>query len=128
MIATMSRKKTDSGRVRCAFGKRLRAAREKAGLAQAGLAEKLGLSQRTVAYWEQKPCYLLPEQLTLLADVLNVTTEDLLYDEPPKGKRGPTGRVKACFTRVTQLPKKEQNKIVDVVDALVNQASQGQRS
>jgi hypothetical protein len=47
----------------------------------------------------------------------------LLYDEPPKGKaaRGPTGKVRSTIEQVEKLPKREQARILEVVEALIAQ-------
>ena len=110
---------------RCGFGERLLKAREDSGLSQAQLADKLGVLQRTIAYWERRPSTLQPDQIAKLAMVLNVPAERLLFDVPPNGKavRGPAGKVKTTFEEVTKLPQREQAKILDVVKALIAQAA-----
>jgi transcriptional regulator with XRE-family HTH domain len=109
---------------RCGFGERLLKAREAAGLSQTELAEILGVLQRTIAYWERRPSGLRPEQIAKLAIALNVPVEQLLYDEPPNGKsvRGPIGKIRSTIEQVEKLPKREQAKILDVINALIAQA------
>lgn len=104
---------------RSAFGNRLLQAREQAGLSQAQVAQKLGVLQRTVAFWERRSCTLLPEQITALSELLKVPVEQLLFDSPPKAPRGPAGRVKKVFEEVSDLPRRQQQQIADVVEALV---------
>jgi transcriptional regulator with XRE-family HTH domain len=108
---------------RCGFGERLLRAREAAGLSQADLAGKLGVLQRTIAYWERRPSSLRPERIAELALALNVPAEQLLYEAPPKGKgaRGPTGKVRSTIEQVEKLPKREQARILEVVEALIAQ-------
>ena len=60
------------------FGERLHALRELAGLSQQQMADRLGLSQRAYAYWERNSVALRPEQLLKLADILEVSVEELL--------------------------------------------------
>jgi transcriptional regulator with XRE-family HTH domain len=109
---------------RCGFGERLLKAREAAGLSQTELGDKVGVLQRTIAYWERRPSSLLPEQISKLAVALNVPAERLIYDRPPNDKavRGPTGKVRSTIEQVEKLPKREQAKILDVVNALIAQA------
>jgi transcriptional regulator with XRE-family HTH domain len=57
---------------------RLHTRREQAGLSQQQLAERLGLSQRAYAHWERNPVALRPDQLLILAEVLNVSVDDLV--------------------------------------------------
>jgi len=113
---------------RTIFGERLARVRQEAGLTQGQLAEKLGTTQRMMTYWEREPVALRSEQLAAVADALGVTADFLLGRETKNQKRGngPVGRTKRVFERVSQLPRNQQQKILDVVDALVAQT--GQRS
>jgi len=109
---------------RTPFGERMAQAREQAGLTQESLAEKLGLDQRVVAYWERRPVALRPDQLTALADALHVTTDHLLgRDSKLPAAKGPPGRLRQLFEKAYKLPRHEQNQIVKFVEAYVNQYS-----
>jgi len=112
---------------RSAFGKRLLQAREQAGLSQAQVAQKLGVLQRTIAFWERRPCSLLPEQITTLSDILKVPVEQLLFDSPPKAARGPAGRMKKVLEEVSDLPRQQQQRIAEVVEALVDRHTNGHK-
>jgi len=108
---------------RTLFGQRMVQAREQAGLTQAQLATRMGVTQPVVAYWEREPVALRMEQLAALADTLGVTADYLLgrpNPQPPTPK-GPTGKVRQVFERVNQLPRHQQNKVVEFVEAYVNQ-------
>jgi len=64
------------------------------------------------------------DQLRLLAETLNVEIEDFFVDENKSKRRGgPTGRARKSFDALAQLPRSEQQKILDVIDALIAQAS-----
>src|SRR5271167_4363206 len=81
-----------SKRPRPAFGARLHARREQAGLSQAQVAEKVGVSPRAYGFWEREPIALRAEQLTTLAQVLGVTADALVGLRPAKQRGpGPTG-------------------------------------
>jgi len=86
------------------------------------LAEKLGTTQRAVAHWERDPVALRPDQIAAVADALNVTTDELLgrasKDRAPKG---PPGKLRLAFEKAHQLPRNQQNRIVEFVEAYVNQ-------
>ena len=60
------------------FGEQLRRAREKTGLTQQTLAEKLYVTRQTVSHWECGDRY--PDLLTTkrLSDILEVSLDDLL--------------------------------------------------
>lgn len=107
-------------RKRTAFGERLVAAREEVGMSQRELAEKLGITQRALSWWEREPVSLKPEQLAALTIALNITADFLLgIDLPKKRGTGPTGKARRVFEAVSKLPRHQQQKIVDVVETLV---------
>ncbi len=107
------------------LGERLALARHEVGLTQEQLAEKLGVTQRVITYWEREPVALRSEQLAALADALGVTADFLLGRESKKGRaNGPAGRARRVFETVSHLPRHQQQKIIDVVEALVAQTTQ----
>jgi len=102
------------------FAERLCRLRETAGLSQRAVAKQMGISQPAYANWETHNVSLKPEQLTMLAKVLGVRVEELL-EEPRSASRrgGPKGRVRQVFEMVSSLPRGQQQKIMDVVEAYV---------
>lgn len=52
--------------------------REARGLSQQQLAEKIGMSQGTIAMWETDKRRIPDDKLILLADFFNVTTDYIL--------------------------------------------------
>jgi transcriptional regulator with XRE-family HTH domain len=107
-------------RKRTAFGERLVAAREEAGVSQRELADKLGVTQRALSWWEREPVALRPEQIAQVATVLGVSTDYLLGMEAGKKRGGgPTGKARRAFEAVSKLPRHHQQKIVDVVETFV---------
>ena len=108
-------------RPRTPFGERLAQARERAGLTQVQLAEKLGTTQRAVAYWEREPDALKADQLATLADILGVTGDYLLGRQDSKpAPKAPPGKLRQVFEKAYQLPRHQQNKIVEFVEAYVD--------
>lgn len=94
-------------------------ARQRAGLSQNDLADKLGISRNVIAQWERSAVSLKAEQLLALADKLGVTVDALLGREPAKRGTGPVGRARQVFERVSQLPRATQQRILaNVEDAL----------
>jgi len=85
------------------IGERIKAARERMGLSQAGLAYKVGVSQPTVAAWEKVGAHKVNRSnLLRLASVLNVDPqwisfgtgrgiEEPLEDARPDGGANPRG-------------------------------------
>jgi transcriptional regulator with XRE-family HTH domain len=105
---------------RTPFGERVYAAREAAGLSQAEAAKQLGLSQNAYAMWERRPIALRPQQIEQLAAVLGVSVEALFGKVPlPAKPPGPLGRAKKAFEAVSQLPRGQQTRVLDLVESLV---------
>ena len=106
------------------FGNRLYEFRQRRGFSQRHVADSLGITQQSYAAWERRPVALKPEQLAALAQLLGCSVDDLLGIAPKPIKRGgPVGRTRQVFDQVSQLPRSQQRKIVEVVEALVAQAS-----
>jgi transcriptional regulator with XRE-family HTH domain len=105
------------------FGQRLADARERAGLTQQQLADKLRTSQRALARWERDPVALRPDQLVILANALGVSLDHLIGRADPRQAtaKGPPGKLRLAFERAHNLPRHEQNQIVKFVEAYVNQ-------
>jgi transcriptional regulator with XRE-family HTH domain len=105
------------------FGQRLADARERAGLTQQQLADKLRTSQRALARWERDPVALRPDQLFILADALGVSLDHLIGRADPRQAtaKGPPGKLRLAFERAHKLPRHEQNQIVKFVEAYVSQ-------
>ncbi len=108
--------------MRSPFGTRLCALREAAGLTQHQVAQQLGISQPPYALWERRDVSLKPKQLSMLAKILGVRVEELIEEPQPSPHRGgPVGRTRRVFERVSQMPRHQQQKIIEVVEALVAQ-------
>ena len=108
------------------FGERLHRQREQRGLSQKQMAEKLSITQQSYAAWERRSTALKPEQMTALARILDCSIEELIGGEA-KSRRGtgPAGRVRRVFDAVSRLPRHQQNKVAEFVEAFVAQHSNG---
>ena len=105
---------------RTPFGERLHAAREALGLSQAQVAEQLGMSQNAYACWERRTVALRPDQIERLAQILRVPVDALFNGNGGTDRKGgPTGKVRQVFERVSRLPRKQQAKVVEFVEAFV---------
>jgi transcriptional regulator with XRE-family HTH domain len=105
---------------RTAFGERMAQAREQAGLTQAQLAARMGVTQPVVAYWEREPVALRIEQLAALADALDVSADYLAgRSTKPRAPKGPPSRLRVAFEKAKKLPRSQQQHILKVVEAFV---------
>jgi transcriptional regulator with XRE-family HTH domain len=100
---------------------RLVALRKAKGLSQVELATLIGEPAANVAYWEKSEKPPRSDVLQRLANVLSVRVEDLLeLDRSPMRKaNGPIGIVQRTFEKVRKLPRRQQQQVVQVVEALV---------
>jgi transcriptional regulator with XRE-family HTH domain len=111
---------------RTAFGERLHAAREAAGLSQAQVAERIGVAQNAYAVWERHPVALKPQQIGELADILGVGVEEFFGRPSAKRRRGgPTGRLRQIFEEASTLSRSQQQKIVAILEPFVEQHGNG---
>ena len=80
--------------------------RKRNGLTQAGLAEKLNYSDKAVSKWERGES--MPDVLTLvqLAELFDVTVNDLLVD--PDALPENTGKVEKVMERAVQIATKNK--------------------
>ena len=63
-------------------------ARTKAGLSQAAVAEKLGISAASVCYWENGKTMPDPRKLTTIAELYGCTVDELLASDGSTGGGG----------------------------------------
>lgn len=102
---------------------RLAALRKAAGLSQTELAKAINVSQQTVAYWETSVVPPRSDVLPKMAKALGVRVDEILGDGPINAVRqpGPVGEVQRTFDEIRKLPRKQQRKIIEMVQALVEQ-------
>lgn len=104
------------------FGSRLAAARHAAGLSQNDLAAKLGVPQSNISFWERWEKPPRGEVLPKLTAALGISLDELLGVTPPKPKRSVgQGKLQKVFEQAGKLPRRQQEKIAEVVAALVAQ-------
>jgi len=105
------------------LGQRIAAARERIGLSQVDLAQKLNVTQQTITAWERRSTVIKSDTLIRLASVLNVSVDELLGVSKSRPKpQVARGRLQQVFERAANLPRRQQQHIVKVVDALLAQA------
>ena len=107
------------------LGARIAVARKAQTLTQTDLAESLGVAQQTLAHYEGGRLRLPASMLPVLAQVLGLTTEELLGQniEKASNKRGPTPRLQQQIDRISQLPKPKQRFVMEMLDTVIAQAS-----
>jgi len=104
------------------FGARLRQLRERAGLSQAEVARRLGIRQPSYALWESYNVALKPEQVVALAGIFAVPVAELFPAAlGPSSQRRPPGRAGDLFAAVSRLPRRQQQKVCDILEPFIRQ-------
>jgi len=107
------------------FGQRLAQFRQAAGYSQRELARELKISQRMVAYYEGETDYPPAHLLPLLAQLLGVSTDQLLGVDvaPTKGRASNRDtRLWRRFAQIEKLSPAERKPIIQVLDAFLAKA------
>jgi transcriptional regulator with XRE-family HTH domain len=114
-------------------GMKLAELRKDAGLSQYELADYVGVPQANIAFWERSEKPPRSEVLPKMAEALGVSVEALLIVGDEKSlkrkatkssNRRPAGKVREVFDRVSKLPRRQQEHIVNWVSAYVSQYEQ----
>jgi transcriptional regulator with XRE-family HTH domain len=115
-----------SRKPRSTLGQRLAQARERAGISQAELAKLLNTSQPAIAYWERSAVNLRSDVIAKLSQILGVSADELLGTRPPRSVASkPIGKARKLFDEVSKLPRRQQEKIAELVKMFVSQYSNG---
>lgn len=100
----------------------LRKLRIAAGLSVRELARQIDQQPTNISFWERTGKTPRSEVLVDMARVLGVSVEQLLGETPArKGQGNPAGKLGRAFEAVSKLPRRQQQKIIEVVEALVAQ-------
>lgn len=104
-------------------GAHLLALRKAAGLTQIELARFLAVPHANIAFWEWSDKPPRSGVLPKMAKAFGVRVEQLLIEsaQPLSKHSGPVGEVQRTFERVRRLPRKQQRKVLEIVQALVNE-------
>jgi transcriptional regulator with XRE-family HTH domain len=98
---------------------RLRALREAAGLTVRELARQIDEQHTNVLYWETSGNLPRSNVLVPMAKALGVTVEELLGQPRSKKVLAPGGRLGRVVETISRLPRRQQDKIVDVIETFV---------
>src|SRR5262249_2428824 len=99
-------------------------------MSQARFGELVGVSQRTVAYYELKGSSPPPEVLVKMADALDVSTDVLLGRKKSTGGkpgegRPPDARKLRHLKRLDELPLHDRKAIFKIIEALADKNAKG---
>ena len=107
-----------------ALGQRIAHLRKDRGLTQVQLAAQLGVIQQTLSHYESGRLRVPLVQLPRLAEIFELSLDELLTGQPAThqpGKRGPVSRVQQQLMAITAMPKSKQKAVSLMLDALIAQ-------
>ena len=93
--------------------------REQAGLTVRELGRRLDLHHTTILQWERAGRVAKAEFLVPMAELLGVTIEELLGQPKPRRATAPGGKLGELFRQVGELPRRQQQRIAEVVEDMV---------
>jgi transcriptional regulator with XRE-family HTH domain len=103
------------------FGQHLAALRQRAGFTQREFGAQIGVSQRVVAYYEGETEYPPAQLLTKIAEVLGVSTDELLSLRAPKASAKPSNqRLLRRLKEIETLPLAERRQLIGIIDAFLD--------
>jgi transcriptional regulator with XRE-family HTH domain len=107
------------------LGKRIAGLRKESHLTQVQLAEVLGISQAAMNAYEAGHRRVPVSALPLLAKTLGVSLEELIDGErrTASRRRGPAPKLQRHLERVSALPKPKQRFVIELLEAMLAQAS-----
>jgi len=105
--------------------------RQQKGLTQVQLAERLKTTQKMIDYYERRSPNPTLEVMQKIAGALEVAVVELLGEEArtvrAARKNGPTSKVQKAFEEVSRLPRRQQEKVLEFVNAFVRQYEQSKQ-
>ena len=107
------------------YGCHLASLRKAFSISQQQLADMVGVRQATVAAWERSATPPRGEFLVPLSQALGTTLEELLQSSSKKTARhrGPSSKLETLIDEVGKLPKRRQQRITSLLEAMVAQES-----
>jgi transcriptional regulator with XRE-family HTH domain len=104
------------------LGQRLARLRKERGLTQKQVAERTGLIQELVSSYELDKLRLNAEMVVRFAEVLEVTTDELLRPKKknaPAPKRQPSLNLLRRMERIESLPRYHQRALLTTIDNFI---------
>ncbi len=105
------------------FGKRVADARQRRGLTQRELANRIGVSLRMMEYYERRAENVKSDVVKQIASVLGVTTDELLGVSVPKENPGRKSKLRQQIAEIERLPKAVQQVVSQMLDMAMKSAT-----
>jgi len=89
----------------------------------------MGTTQPAVAYWERTAENLRSDVLARLAGILETSSDELLGTRARRPQIGkPTGKARQLFDAVSKMPRRQQEKVLAVLEPFVTRHAQAGES
>jgi len=102
------------------LAERIVSMRKANGMTQTDVADKLGITQQSFARYEAGQRRFPVNILPTLAEALDVSIEELI-GVATEGRRGRTSQLERRFQKIRQLPKKDQEFVLQVLDKVIGE-------
>lgn len=103
------------------LGERIAGLRQRDGMTQAELAERLGLRQQVVATYENATRRLPSSLMLPLCEIFGVTLDELFGVTPAKGKPGRVPKLQQQLEAIADLPKGEQKFFSQMIERFLSE-------
>lgn len=103
------------------FANRLKKLRKERGLSQTDLADKCGLNFSDISRYERGTVSPTLENFVKIAQALEVSPEDLLFDTKPSENTPPPRNLKiwSRLQDVESLDRNDQDAVIRLIDAMI---------
>jgi transcriptional regulator with XRE-family HTH domain len=98
---------------------RLRQQRERAGLTLRELARQINEQPSNVSFWERSGTLPRSDVLISISKAIGVSVEELLGQPRPQRSTLPGGRLGRVVEAVSQLPRRQQEKVIDIFETVL---------
>jgi len=93
--------------------------RDSSGLALREVARQLEVGHTKLHHWEKTGKITEPEAIVSLAAIYHVSIEEILGQAKAKPEVAPNSKLARLFGEISKLPRKRQQRIVDVVEDML---------
>ena len=97
----------------------LKTMRENAGLGLREFARQLDTNHTNIVNWEKSGWINKTEFVAPMAEILGVTIEDLLGLPKSRKNLMPGGKLGEAFRLVAELPRSQQQKVIEMAEAFI---------
>ena len=98
---------------------RLRQQRERAGLTLRELARQIDEQPSNISFWERSGTLPRSDVLIAIAKAIGISVEELLGQPKPSRNAIPGGRLGRIFETVSRLPRRQQEKVIDMFETVL---------